>query len=143
MCIRDRYYVVMDNTHGSKSTSEQVTTRAVYLPPADTVPSTNSALSGVSQSFQTEVDVGILFFILLIAGIIILVYGFFRGREPIKMFMPKSYNTPEAKEQRAKAEQQYVNELYKESGVKPKGHHAPARRAKPRRGAGKRHKKRA
>lgn len=94
---KNRVYVVMDNTFGSHSFNGSVNTTLSYFP-----------LHSSKLLVYELLDV--LAFVILIAGIIIIVWGLVRSGEPK---MKEEMDKPLTKDQKQK---EYVDQLYK--GVK-------------------------
>lgn len=111
--VNGTYYLVLDNTNGSESANSVVNAEIKYLAPITNSTLQTSKLSNISNSFQTALWLGVAFFFLLIAGIILLVFGFFRKRRDQLEAMP-----PPGKEKLKNDEvsKEYVDKLYSNLG---------------------------
>jgi hypothetical protein len=104
------YYLVIDNTNGSASSSTQLQAKVVYLPPINNSSITSGPLSSFGSQLTQEIGLGIVFFILLIAGIAVLIYGFLR--KPKDSGMPPPL--PSKPRLKGEADREQVDQLYKD-----------------------------
>lgn len=100
----NKIYVVIDNTHGSKSYATQVNATVSYL----TIVSTK-----VSSTLAISLVFSVGFILLLVAGIIVIVYGILK--KDVENAAQGAAKGVSAKEQKDK---EYVDQLYK--GIKSK-----------------------
>lgn len=70
------YYVVFDNTKESASTNHTVFSRLTYLQPISNSTLKGTQFSSVYPQMNQGVQLGIIFIVLLLAGIVILLYGY-------------------------------------------------------------------
>ncbi|MCL5430306.1 MAG: hypothetical protein M1504_02405 [Candidatus Marsarchaeota archaeon] len=111
------YYVVVDNTHGSASYSNQVIANFLYL-----LPPTNSTSAATIYNFNSTLGtlfiLGVVFIVLLVAGIIVIAYGLLKKRQP-------TAETPTVKGGPTKEE---VDRLYRGVGKPAAGRRARKKR---------------
>jgi putative Mn2+ efflux pump MntP len=97
------YYAVIDNGAGSESSSSQVNATLLYN-------SGNTSGKALSNFFLKEAALGITFFILLIAGGIVIIFGFVKKDKSKDAEMQTSATTqPKQKDMT----DQQIDELYK------------------------------
>jgi flagellar basal body-associated protein FliL len=109
-----KYYFVIDNTNGSASAATQVLAHIAYLPPISNSSLQNGPLVGLNGQLQEDIILGIVFFVFLVAGIIVLLYGFFRKPKDKTDVPPKPGKAPAA------SSSEEVDALYKDVGKKKK-----------------------
>lgn len=102
------YYFVMDNTNDSSS-ALQVQSRVAYLPPVTNSSLKTGAFANIGNEFQQEVYLGVFFFIFLVLGVIILVWGVMKkpkneGEQAAPGWKPQT---------KGELNPKYVNQLYK------------------------------
>ncbi len=105
------YYAVVDNTNGSASSAERINATILY----QSKPS--SLTQGQTASALGVLAAGVGFFILLIAGIVLIIYGLVK-KQPQVPGMP-------APQQKGNMSEEQIDQLYKDikkkSGKKGKG----------------------
>ena len=96
------YYAVVDNTNGSRSSASRVNATVFQLP------QTGAKGGGLSSFIYGEEIFGLTFFILLVAGIVLLIYGLIKKDSSLS-------GVDRAKEERKKIglSDEQVDELYK------------------------------
>ncbi len=104
------YYVVIDNTNGSASYQSQVLAHVLYLPPITNSSITSGPLAGLGGQITQEIWLGLAFFIILVAGLVVTVYGYFK-----KPKFATTAATPFGKPATpgSEVDTQYVDKLYK------------------------------
>ncbi len=107
MFRKGTYYAVIDNTNGSASEANPVKASFVYLPPITNQSLASGPFSSFSKQLNQEILYGLAFFILIAAGIIVLIYGL------IKKPKTPGGGQPSQQKVNPKADQQYVDNLYK------------------------------
>ena len=95
------YYAVVDNTNGSRSSSSQINATVVYLPES------SAGSGGLTSLVYDEAIIGLSFFILLIAGIIILIYGLLKKDSGLKSVMLG------AEKKKGEVSDDQIDELYR------------------------------
>jgi hypothetical protein len=103
---KGHYYFLVDNTNGSESAGSPITAKFVYVPPFTNSTFTTGQFANLSSQIDSEVVYGAVFFVLLVAGIVVLLYGFFKkpkGQPP---------NPSVSQKLPANADQAYVDKLY-------------------------------
>ncbi len=101
------YFLVVDNTNGSESSSYQINATVAYLPPINNSTISSGALSGLSGQLTEAIQVGVVFFIMLVAGIVLLAYGL------IKKPQGQGAGTPQPGQKlNVRANQQDVDQMY-------------------------------
>ncbi len=99
------YYAVIDNTNGSASDNYRINATVFTLPQA-------SQSANLPNFVYEEAELGIAFFILFVAGIIMTIYGVFKKEKDssIKSIIP---NTQNAKGNKDSLTDEQIDELYK------------------------------
>ena len=72
------YYLVFDNTNGSASKNKSIFVKLAYLQPISNSTLKGPTLSSVYSQVNQGVQLGIIFILLLMAGIVSLIYGYVR-----------------------------------------------------------------
>jgi hypothetical protein len=111
------YDFVIDNSNGSASRSSNFAAKVAYLPPFTNGSLSSGPLAQLGSQIDQEVVYGVLFFLLFVAGIIIVIYGLIKEPKDKQASVPKN-DQPQKLE--TKADQQYVDELYKKVDAKKK-----------------------
>jgi hypothetical protein len=102
-----KYYFIVDNTNGSASAGSPIQEKVVYLPPLTNSSMATGAFSSLGSQIAQEVIYGVIFFVLLVAGIVMLLYGYFKKPKNAQPDHPVSAKLP------TNADQAYVDRLYK------------------------------
>ncbi|MCW6160043.1 MAG: hypothetical protein LVQ95_03085 [Candidatus Micrarchaeales archaeon] len=129
------YYFVMDNTNGISS-SMSVNATVAYLPPLTNSSLKSGAFANIGSEFQQEVYLGVFFFIFLVVGVVVIVWGIMK--KPKSEAEAPAYGWKPAKKDEVNPN--YVNQLYKNVGRSGTGRGARRRPAIKR--AGKKVRKR-
>lgn len=104
------YYTVLDNTNGSASSNNGiVTSRMIYYAPGTV---SNSTLSEYKGSSSTVFASSISFLALVVAGIILIIYGIVKRPKP--EVMPEQFQDAKKDSTASKAEEpdNYISSLY-------------------------------
>jgi hypothetical protein len=104
------YYFIIDNSNGSASSGSVVKGVIEYLPPFINSSFSSGVFAGLGSQLSEAVTLGIIFFVLFIVGIILVIYGLIKQPKNTSLPPPKTEQTGKLE---TKADQQYVDQLYK------------------------------
>jgi hypothetical protein len=105
------YYLIADNTNGSLSSQTSVSGTIAYLPPISNQTIASGPYSQIKNQIYQSLAIGLLFYVLLFAGIIIAIYGLFRKPKTAVVVSSTDKNGAPSKEE--------IDRLYKGIGKKP------------------------
>ncbi|MFI5412733.1 MAG: hypothetical protein ACHQX1_02485, partial [Candidatus Micrarchaeales archaeon] len=105
------YYFVVDNTNGSVSANNKLQASIIYLPPLSNSSITSGPFAGLSNQINQELIFGFLFFVLLVAGVIVIIYGFIKKPKGEAVAAPV-YGKLQKEDKNI--DQSYVDKLYKD-----------------------------
>lgn len=110
------YYFVVDNTNGSASFQKQIGAEFIYTQPINNQSINSGTLGSIPKNlFNNELIVGGIFFFLLIAGILVSLYGTFKKPPEETGDHQKGAKSTVSG---SKIDQKYLDELYKGIGKK-------------------------
>ncbi len=111
------YYAVIDNTPGSPSSGSAINATILYA-----TQGSGSSNSAISKFVYEEAAIGLAFFILLIAGIIMLIIGFIKKDKGAVMQQTPAGPVPtQRKAGKNEMSDEQIDELYKKIKKKSKG----------------------
>jgi hypothetical protein len=123
------YYFVVDNTNGSASSQMLMNAQFVYAPPINNQSIKSGALGSIPAALvNNELLVGGVFFILLVAGICVTLYGLVKKppETPVDMLKKNTNAIPVS----SKVDPKYVDALYRGVGKKRRAKQGNAKKEK-------------
>lgn len=102
-----QYYFVVDNTNGSASYGSSVYAKIIYVPPITNSSVQSGQFATIGSQVEQEIVYGTVFFVLIIAGAVLVLYGFFKKPKGTES------GTPGPQKLAANADKEYVDKLYK------------------------------